>query len=232
MYLLLLVILKCMPMCDISLQVRVEPRPGVGRGEADVAVPGHTVRGGRAHQEAPGPAPGSLRLEAPGRRATQNRGHRGGKLALIYDLCFCTMIYCVDLCFVPCCSVWLCIRVPTCWLLCLCLSLITYFADRLNKSHMLYIVFFPNSSKLLNIGIINSKLFQIDYMYLQSLRGIAEIHKNGINETNFHEVEFLYKLFISSAKSQVRVIWPSWSPCYFILYPPLKDFIIAYAKFR
>jgi len=132
MYLLLLVILKCMPMCDISLQVRVEPRPGVGRGEADVAVPGHTVRGGRAHQEAPGPAPGSLRLEAPGRRATQNRGHRGGKLVLIYDLRFCN---CVDQCSVLCCSVWLCIRVPS--LLAVVFVIFkTYFAGRLNKTQL------------------------------------------------------------------------------------------------
>jgi len=38
-------------------------------------------------------------------------------------------------------------------------------------------------------------------MYLQSLRGIAEIHKNGINETNFHEVEFCYyKIFLAQHK--------------------------------
>ena len=36
------------------------------------------------------------------------------------------------------------------------------------------------------------KLFrwsQVDHIYIQSLRGIRELHETGINETNFHEVQ-------------------------------------------
>ena len=29
---------------------------------------------------------------------------------------------------------------------------------------------------------------QVDHIYIQSLRGIKDLHENGINETNFHEV--------------------------------------------
>ena len=30
---------------------------------------------------------------------------------------------------------------------------------------------------------------QVDHIYIQSLRGIKDLHENGINETNFHEVQ-------------------------------------------
>ena len=30
--------------------------------------------------------------------------------------------------------------------------------------------------------------FQIDFMYIQSLRGILDLQETGVNETNFHEV--------------------------------------------
>ncbi|XP_052792637.1 probable E3 ubiquitin-protein ligase HERC1 isoform X2 [Mya arenaria] len=40
---------------------------------------------------------------------------------------------------------------------------------------------------LVGVALRVEDLEEIDYMYVQSLRGIAEIHKRGINETNFHE---------------------------------------------
>ena len=39
---------------------------------------------------------------------------------------------------------------------------------------------------------IYGSYFQVDHIYINSLRGIKDIHESGINETNFHEVSGVY----------------------------------------
>lgn len=33
---------------------------------------------------------------------------------------------------------------------------------------------------------------QVDHVYVQTLRGIRDIHESGVNESNFHEVRQLF----------------------------------------
>lgn len=54
--------------------------------------------------------------------------------------------------------------------------------------------------------------FQTDHIYIQSLRGILDIHESGVNETNFHEVSiqnshmsFAYFNLMHFTHSQIHI---------------------------